>query len=76
MYVHLGEHVVVPKAEMIAVLDAQTQDLASYKTGNQKVIQVAKDQIKSVVITKRSIYFLPVSTSTLKRRMSITPYEQ
>ncbi|HSH25591.1 MAG TPA: hypothetical protein VLA13_08650 [Massilibacterium sp.] len=69
MYVHLGENIVVKKTDMIAVLDAATQDLTTFETNHHTVVQVAKEQVKSIVITKRQIFLLPISTIALKRRI-------
>jgi len=75
MFLHLGGDKIVPKKNIIVILD--------YKKGtssiNREFIQIAKDEgfienisdqdkEKSYVITKDKIYISPISCNTLKKR--------
>ncbi|MCL6612517.1 MAG: DUF370 domain-containing protein [Peptococcaceae bacterium] len=80
MFLHLGGDKIVPKKDIIAILD--------YKKGNSAVtkefIQIAMDEgfvenisdpdkEKSYVITTEKIYISPISCNTLKKRFGESP---
>lgn len=75
MFLHLGGDKIVPKKDIIAILD--------YKKGSSGItgefLQIAtdegfvnniseKDKEKSMVITSEKIYISPISCNTLKKR--------
>ncbi len=75
MFLHLGSDKIVPKKDIIVILD--------YKKGNSAItkefIQIARDdgfvetiaepeKEKSYVITTEKIYVSPISCNTLKKR--------
>lgn len=75
MFLHLGGDKIVPKKDIVAILD--------YKKGhsaiNREFIQIARDEgfvenisapdkEKSYVITTEKIYISPISCNTLKKR--------
>lgn len=76
MFVHLGGDVVVPKEEVIAILNTQ---LMKKTEVNREFMELAendgfinsisdKSNAKSVVITSKKIYLSPISSVTLKKR--------
>ncbi|MTI80697.1 MAG: DUF370 domain-containing protein [Firmicutes bacterium] len=75
MFLHLGDDVMVPKKDIIAILDIKTKQWSSTKD----FLDIAKDEgfIKNIskdekektfVITNDSVYLSPISCSTLKKR--------
>lgn len=75
MFIHLGGQVSIFDEDIIAILSADTSDKSKTTTeflnfhrDLGKVISVDKNTCKSIVITPETIYFSPVSVSTLRRR--------
>ena len=79
MFLHLGMDVVIPQAEVIAILDLETTSISkitkeflekSQKKG--KVIAIGNDLPKSYIVTggkhKYSLYISPISAQTLAKR--------
>ena len=75
MFIHLGGDVVVPKKEVVAILDIQ----AGLAPATKEFIEIAgdegfikniseKNKGKSYVITTKEIYLSPISCTTLKKR--------
>lgn len=75
MFLHLGSDKIVPKKDIIVILD--------YKKGNSAItrefVQIARDEgfvknisdpdkEKSYVITTEKIFISPISCNTLKKR--------
>lgn len=83
MVLHLGENVVVPIKDIIAIIDSDTVDLS---TINKEFIKIAEEEgfvnkisenlTKSYIlaeINKKSVVFLsPISSSTLLKRSNFT----
>lgn len=76
MYLHIGGDVAVSLNEVIAIIDLEigrkkeaTREFLSLAAEDQAVVHIGKgEREKSVVITKRSIYYSPISTATLLKR--------
>lgn len=77
MFLHLGGDVMVPKKDIIAIIDIKTKQLPATK----EFLEIAKDEEftklissnekeKSFIITNKEIYISPISCSTLKKRAS------
>lgn len=77
MYLHLGGTTIIPKRDIIAILDSKTNK----SQATREFIQIAEDEdfiipitskekIKSFVITSNKIYMSPISCVTLKKRSS------
>lgn len=76
MYIHLGDNHVVPSKEVVLILDRQSsQDSAIvhefFKKQQDKIVQLASNDAKSIIITLDKIYFSPLSSSTLKKRAHV-----
>lgn len=76
MFLHLGGDVIVPKTEVIAIIDLNSSTKSEI---TREFIQVAneedfiseitdKDKAKSLIITSKMLYFSPISSVTLKKR--------
>lgn len=76
MFFHIGGDVVVPLDELIAIIDLEsacrrevTREFLNFTADEQSVVYIGeKGREKSVVITRRKIYFSPISTNTLMKR--------
>lgn len=76
MFLHLGGDVIVPKKDVIAIIDLKQP----YKSKiNNEFIRIAGDEgfskqvcepdkIKSFIVTTDNIYYSPISSATLKKR--------
>lgn len=76
MFLHIGGDLIVPKNEVVAIIDLDT---STKSETTREFIQVAqeegfisnmvdKDKAKSLIITSKMIYFSPISSNTLKKR--------
>lgn len=80
MFLHLGEDLVVPKKDIIAILDIRaggapiTAEFLEIARDEGFLHQIAeKGKEKSYVITSRKVYVSPISCSTLKKRTAVFP---
>ncbi|MCG9966845.1 DUF370 domain-containing protein [Pelotomaculum terephthalicicum JT] len=75
MFLHIGADVVVPKKDIIAILEIETKSSPITK----EFLEIARDEgfiehvsgnnkEKSYLITTDKIYFSPISCTTLKKR--------
>ena len=75
MFLHLGGNVVVPKKDLIVILDAQAEESQSTRefleiAGDEGFIKdiTGNGKKKSFVVTAKDIYISPISCGTLKKR--------
>jgi len=76
VYIHLGDNYVVPSKEVVMILDRQSSQESSivnefFKKQQDKIVQLASNDAKSIIITLDKIYFSPLSSSTLKKRAQV-----
>lgn len=75
MFLHLGGDVVVPKKEIIAILDYRTK----LSPATKEFLEIAKDEGfikrispkdkgKAYIVTTKEIYISPISCVTLRKR--------
>ncbi|MBA4537668.1 DUF370 domain-containing protein [Bacillus aquiflavi] len=73
MYVHIGEDTLVKSNDIIVIIDKNSMD----NTANSRkflediddhVVNLAKNNYKSVVVTEDKVYLSPISSLTLKKR--------
>jgi hypothetical protein len=75
MFLHLGGDVVVPKKDIIAILDHRTR----LSPATKEFLEIAKDEgfikkisqsdkNKSYIVTTKEIYISPISCITLRKR--------
>lgn len=74
MFLHLGANVIIPKKEVIMIIDLKT---AAKAEGTKEFIQLMKKEgyvvvgegeEKSMVLSTHMNYFSPISSNTLKKR--------
>lgn len=76
MYIHIGGDRMIRASELIAIFDITIE--ASSKITSQ-YMQVAKEhgrivltgdeEVKSIVLTKNQLYYSPISSTTLRKRL-------
>lgn len=75
MFIHLGGDVMVQAGEIIAILHYEEEKVADATKNflehpsHSNAVTITPDLIKSIIITDQIIYYAPVSSSTLNRRM-------
>ncbi|WP_456277186.1 extracellular matrix regulator RemB [Bacillus sp. AK128] len=74
MFIHLGENVVVPIREIVAILDGQlfnsstiVQEFIEGQRKTKEIIEISST-MKTIIVTLNQIYFSPLASVTLKRR--------
>lgn len=76
MFLHLGADVIVPKKDVIAIIDIKNHHKSRI---TDEFLQVADEEgfirhvteqgkAKSFVLTTKHVYYSPISSSTLKKR--------
>jgi hypothetical protein len=73
MYIHIGEDLNIRLKDIIAILDKQSGDSSLLveeflKRHEGKLINLAKQSFKSIVITNEHVYLSPFASVTLKKR--------
>jgi len=75
MFLHIGADVVVPKKDIIAILEINTKQSPITKefleiAGDEGFIEYIseKNKEKSYLVSTSKIYFSPISCTTLKKR--------
>ncbi|MGE6676866.1 extracellular matrix regulator RemB [Bacillus pumilus] len=74
MYIHLGDDCVVSTREIVAIVDYKMKSSSVVEEFLQKlegqIISLSQGTPKSIVVTTKSVYYSPLSSSTLKKRAS------
>ncbi|MGG0248042.1 extracellular matrix/biofilm biosynthesis regulator RemA family protein [Peribacillus frigoritolerans] len=73
MYLHIGEDILVKTDDVIAILDKkllQASPIMSefLEKKSDVTSHLAKNSVKSIVVTDKQIYYSPLASSTLKKR--------
>lgn len=76
MFLHLGGDVVVPKEDVIAILNAQltkkneiNKEFMNYAEEEGFIDHISENNAaKSIIITTKRVYLSPISSVTLKKR--------
>ena len=71
MYLHVGNDTVVKTSELVAVLNAKMLNVSPFLQRfiiQNKVIDLAEGNTKSIVITVHHIYLSPIGSTALKRK--------
>ncbi len=77
MYIHIGADRMIRAAELIAIFDVnieQSSKISSeymeHAREQGRVVQVGEEEVKSIVVTQDQIYYSPISSTTLKKRLN------
>lgn len=74
MFLHLGSDYVIPLKNIVAITDMNAvkatinQEFIDEKRQQHLVVDIAKGQAKSLVITDKKVYLSAISAVTLKKR--------
>lgn len=76
MYIHIGGDRMIRASELIAIFDITIE--ASSKITSQymefakergRIVLTGEEEVKSIVLTKNQLYYSPISSTTLKKRL-------
>lgn len=76
LFIHLGGDTVIRSKDVIVILNSDMKEsskitkefLKEQRKDRSAIIEISKEIIKSIVVTKENIYLSPISSVTLKRR--------
>ncbi|GIO32766.1 MULTISPECIES: extracellular matrix regulator RemB [Paenibacillus] len=78
MYIHLGGERIIRSAELVAIFDVSieksskiSKQFVSHACQHKNVEYIGEEEPKSIVITKSTVYYSPISSSTLKKRAKV-----
>lgn len=76
MYIHLGGERVIRSSELVAFFDVsieKSSKLSKQFVANARKVRnveaIGEEEPKSIVVTKGKVYFSPISSTTLKKRV-------
>ncbi|MED4015717.1 extracellular matrix regulator RemB [Sutcliffiella cohnii] len=80
MYLHIGEEIMVRASEVVAIFDKRLlkTEWKETLTANslEKIKNISKNNIKSIVVTTEYIYLSPLASTTLKKRLDELPMSE
>lgn len=79
MYVHIGEDVLVRTSEIVAILDKQSVHLGEIRSRKEispTSSHLADKNVKSVVITTKSVYLSSIASATLKKKSQLSSFQE
>ncbi|GAB4256988.1 extracellular matrix regulator RemB [Thermincola ferriacetica] len=76
MFLHLGGDVIIPKEEIIAIIDMQSakkaennKEFIDQAENEELIFEITKkSKAKSFIVTSNNVFFSPISSLTLKKR--------
>jgi hypothetical protein len=78
MYIHLGGEKIIRSSELIAIFDISieksskvSKQFMTHSQQDKKLERIGEEEAKSIVVTKNTVYYSPISSSTLKKRAKI-----
>ncbi|SEU08026.1 extracellular matrix regulator RemB [Paenibacillus sp. NFR01] len=78
MYIHLGGEKIIRSSELIAIFDISieksskiSKQFIACSLQDKRLERIGDEEAKSIVVTKNTIYYSPISSSTLKKRAKI-----
>lgn len=75
MFVHIGDNVVLPVKDIVGIFDVSiledkaTKDFLQISEEEGFVKNLGDDRRSSFILTTQNIYFSPISSGTLKKRI-------
>ena len=80
MFIHIGSDQIIRAADLIGIFDMSLKETSKlirhylqHEEKKNRIIVIGDEESKSFVVTRTKIYFSPISTKTLQKRMSV-PY--
>lgn len=78
MYIHLGGDKIIRSSELVAIFDISIEKSSKiskqYITYSKQEINleiIGEEEAKSIVVTKSTVYYSPISSTTLKKRANV-----
>ncbi|GIP50971.1 MULTISPECIES: extracellular matrix regulator RemB [Paenibacillus] len=78
MYIHLGGEKVILSSELVAIFDISieksskiSKQFVSHAIKEKHVMRIGEEEPKSIVVTKNTVYYSPISSATLKKKSNI-----
>jgi len=73
LYIHVGEDMMVQISELIAIIDKKSFQNSELnhnylQLAKKAIIDLAKGDFKSIVVTEHHVYLSPLSSNTLNKR--------
>lgn len=78
MYIHLGGEKVILSSELVAIFDISiersskiSKQFVTHAIKDKNVMKIGEEEAKSIVVTKSTVYYSPISSATLKKKTSM-----
>ncbi|WP_211750033.1 extracellular matrix regulator RemB [Paenibacillus sp. Marseille-Q4541] len=78
MYIHLGGDKIIRSSELVAIFDISieksskiSKQYVTYAKQEKNIEQIGEEEAKSIVVTKSTVYYSPISSATLKKRANV-----
>ncbi|KIL39633.1 hypothetical protein SD70_19120 [Gordoniibacillus kamchatkensis] len=75
MFIHLGGEKIIRASELVAIFDVSieksskiSKQFLSHAAKERHIEIIGEEECKSLVVTKTTVYYSPISSSTLKKR--------
>ena len=78
MYIHLGGERIIRSSELIAIFDISieksskiSKQFVNHVKLEKTLVSIGEEEAKSIVVTKDTVFYSPISSSTLKKRVNV-----
>ncbi|GAK41450.1 DUF370 domain-containing protein [Paenibacillus urinalis] len=78
MYIHLGGDKIIRSSELVAIFDISieksskiSKQYITYSKQEKNLEIIGEEEAKSIVVTKSTVYYSPISSTTLKKRANV-----
>lgn len=75
MFIHLGGEKIIRASELVAIFDVSieksskiSKQFLGHAAKTSKIEVIGEEECKSLVVTKTTVYYSPISSATLKKR--------
>ncbi|AET58266.1 hypothetical protein HPL003_07515 [Paenibacillus terrae HPL-003] len=75
MYIHLGGEKIIRSSELVAIFDISieksskiSKQYVNHVQQQKHVEMIGEEEAKSIVVTQNTVYYSPISSTTLKKR--------
>ncbi|ADO53993.1 extracellular matrix regulator RemB [Paenibacillus sp. SEL3] len=75
MYIHLGGEKIIRSSELVAIFDISieksskiSKQYVNHAQQQKHVEMIGEEEAKSIVVTQNTVYYSPISSTTLKKR--------
>ncbi len=82
MLIHIGSDQMIRATDLIGIFDLSLKETSKlirlylqYEEKKNRIIVIGDEESKSFVVTRSKLYFSPISTKTLQKRISV-PYSE